>query len=332
MTSPPFSPPLRSTDLFFRYIPQPCTCFLSSLFSRTFLSILFKVGPPCLPARCAKALLTRTLPLPCSCPFSSCNFFFSTSALAGVSVGCCKCRLGRQYDFWPRSEGRNPVVFFPELHFLLSRTLPLLVPISSLDLLLPTMLRPARRFFSSSRLMSSKTVNSAQVPLQSADQVASTRNAAAGPSARRTPLSIDSIRSVQRDLYPLPPSFPYLLTQPSPDRRPSVLEVEYAVRGAVPQKAGALAAQLANGDKLPFDKIVYANIGNPQQKGLNQKPITWWRQVRPFSSSCCLLGLCLFFFLIFAPFEAALGEECALTRPLRPSTRRYPSERARSPR
>ena len=62
--------------------------------------------------------------------------------------------------------------------------------------------------------------------------------------------------------------------------RPSVLEVEYAVRGAVPQKAGDYANRLAAGEKLPFDKIVYANIGNPQQKGLNQKPITWWRQAR----------------------------------------------------
>lgn len=59
-----------------------------------------------------------------------------------------------------------------------------------------------------------------------------------------------------------------------------MLEVEYAVRGAVPQKAATYADKLAKGEKLPFDKIVYANIGNPQQKGLDQKPITWWRQVR----------------------------------------------------
>ncbi|KAL7415863.1 transaminase [Mrakia frigida] len=63
--------------------------------------------------------------------------------------------------------------------------------------------------------------------------------------------------------------------------RPAVLKVEYAVRGAVPQKAthyeGVLKA--GKGDHLPFTKIVNANIGNPQQKGLDQKPITWWRQI-----------------------------------------------------
>jgi uncharacterized membrane protein YdbT with pleckstrin-like domain len=30
---------------------------------------------------------------------------------------------------------------------------------------------------------------------------------------------------------------------------------------------------------LGFDKVVTANIGNPQQKGLDQRPITFWRQV-----------------------------------------------------
>lgn len=110
-----------------------------------------------------------------------------------------------------------------------------------------------------------------------------------------------------------------------------MLEVEYAVRGAVPQKAGALAAQLANGDKLPFDKIVYANIGNPQQKGLNQKPITWWRQVRPLSSSSCLLGLYLF----FCDICSLRGGTGRGTRTDSTSASLYataPSERARSPR
>lgn len=111
-----------------------------------------------------------------------------------------------------------------------------------------------------------------------------------------------------------------------------MLEVEYAVRGAVPQKAGALAAQLANGDKLPFDKIVYANIGNPQQKGLNQKPITWWRQVRPFSSSS-LLGLCRFFDICSLRGGTGQGTRTDSTSAsLYARLRRYPAERARSPR
>jgi len=72
---------------------------------------------------------------------------------------------------------------------------------------------------------------------------------------------------------------------------PTVLDVEYAVRGELALKADKysqqLASPLAGGssggesptDKLPFDKVVTANIGNPQQKGLDQKPITYWRQV-----------------------------------------------------
>jgi hypothetical protein len=50
----------------------------------------------------------------------------------------------------------------------------------------------------------------------------------------------------------------------------------------VPKKATEYSTKLASGKggDLPFDKIVNANIGNPQQSGLDQKPITWWRQVR----------------------------------------------------
>ena len=71
----------------------------------------------------------------------------------------------------------------------------------------------------------------------------------------------------------------------------TVLEVEYAVRGELALKADKYSQQLASplaagssggespSSKLPFDKVVTANIGNPQQKGLDQKPITYWRQV-----------------------------------------------------
>jgi alanine transaminase len=64
---------------------------------------------------------------------------------------------------------------------------------------------------------------------------------------------------------------------------PAVLEVEYAVRGELALKADQYMQQLASasseGKELPFDKVVTANIGNPQQKGLDQRPITFWRQV-----------------------------------------------------
>jgi alanine transaminase len=73
--------------------------------------------------------------------------------------------------------------------------------------------------------------------------------------------------------------FSFVLPSPA---SPAVLKVEYAVRGAVPQKATEYSLQLAKGKDLPFKKIVTANIGNPQQAGLDQKPITWWRQVSAF--------------------------------------------------
>lgn len=65
---------------------------------------------------------------------------------------------------------------------------------------------------------------------------------------------------------------------------PHVLNVEYAVRGALSNKADEYSKILAQGKGkehgLPFDSIVTANIGNPQQQPfLAQKPITFWRQV-----------------------------------------------------
>lgn len=59
---------------------------------------------------------------------------------------------------------------------------------------------------------------------------------------------------------------------------PHVRAAEYAVRGELAVKSEELRARLNKGDtSLPFDKIVSANIGNPQQ--LDQKPITFFRQV-----------------------------------------------------
>ena len=61
----------------------------------------------------------------------------------------------------------------------------------------------------------------------------------------------------------------------------AVKNVEYAVRGELALKADKYTQQLSSGSggDLPFDKVVTANIGNPQQKGLDQVPITYWRQV-----------------------------------------------------
>ncbi|KAF7858883.1 hypothetical protein EAF04_008925 [Stromatinia cepivora] len=59
---------------------------------------------------------------------------------------------------------------------------------------------------------------------------------------------------------------------------PHIKEAKYAVRGALAVKSEEYRAKLAKGDKdLPFDTVINANIGNPQQ--LDQKPITFFRQV-----------------------------------------------------
>ncbi|WFD08199.1 alanine transaminase [Malassezia vespertilionis] len=72
---------------------------------------------------------------------------------------------------------------------------------------------------------------------------------------------------------------------------PHVLEVEYAVRGEIPMRAAALEQDLENGtSKLPFDSIVWSNIGNPQQQpNLAQPPLTFWRQVAALTEYPALL-------------------------------------------
>ncbi|KAL4909003.1 hypothetical protein BDW74DRAFT_145768 [Aspergillus multicolor] len=58
----------------------------------------------------------------------------------------------------------------------------------------------------------------------------------------------------------------------------NVKAAKYAVRGELAVKAEEYRVRLAQGDKsLPFDSVIFANIGNPQQ--LDQKPITFFRQV-----------------------------------------------------
>ena len=66
---------------------------------------------------------------------------------------------------------------------------------------------------------------------------------------------------------------------------PAVLKVEYAVRGELAIKAEDYRVNLAHGNSgLPFDRIINSNIGNPQQKGLDQPPITFIRQVCSLTS------------------------------------------------
>lgn len=60
---------------------------------------------------------------------------------------------------------------------------------------------------------------------------------------------------------------------------PHVKEAKYAVRGELAVRSEQYRAKLRKGDKgdLPFDTVISANIGNPQQ--LDQQPITFFRQV-----------------------------------------------------
>ena len=67
------------------------------------------------------------------------------------------------------------------------------------------------------------------------------------------------------------------------DLNPAVHNVQYAVRGELAIKAEEFREALKDpkaSSPLPFSKVVSSNIGNPQQKGLDQPPITFVRQVR----------------------------------------------------
>lgn len=69
----------------------------------------------------------------------------------------------------------------------------------------------------------------------------------------------------------------------------NVKKAEYAVRGELAVRAEKYRSKLSKerpptpqsgkeeDDSLPFDSVISANIGNPQQ--LDQKPITFYRQV-----------------------------------------------------
>lgn len=68
---------------------------------------------------------------------------------------------------------------------------------------------------------------------------------------------------------------------------PALLNVQYAVRGELAIRAEAYRVKIKenpNNHGLPFDKIVNSNIGNPQQLGLDQKPLTFGRQVSSLAS------------------------------------------------
>ncbi|XP_062200400.1 alanine aminotransferase 2 isoform X2 [Phragmites australis] len=69
---------------------------------------------------------------------------------------------------------------------------------------------------------------------------------------------------------------------------PKVLKCEYAVRGEIVIHAQRLQQQLqTQPGSLPFDEILYCNIGNPQSLG--QLPVTFFREVLALCDHPCLL-------------------------------------------
>jgi alanine transaminase len=70
---------------------------------------------------------------------------------------------------------------------------------------------------------------------------------------------------------------------------PHVRAAQYAVRGELAVRSEEYRAKLAKGEgkDLPFDTVIAANIGNPQQ--LDQKPITFFRQVASLLENPLLL-------------------------------------------
>ena len=89
---------------------------------------------------------------------------------------------------------------------------------------------------------------------------------------------------------------------------PHVVEAQYAVRGAIVIRAGELEKELASGASLPFKKLVYCNIGNPQQLGQVSDPMS-------LSTSCVL---CIFDFVQLGHVGCYCS--CSLTRHLKSST------------
>lgn len=83
-------------------------------------------------------------------------------------------------------------------------------------------------------------------------------------------------------------STPHLRSLNINNINPNVKEAKYAVRGELAIKSEEYRAKLKKGDKsLPFDSVISANIGNPQQ--LDQKPITFFRQVLSICENPLLL-------------------------------------------
>ncbi|CAN1287262.1 Alanine aminotransferase 2, mitochondrial [Linum perenne] len=89
-------------------------------------------------------------------------------------------------------------------------------------------------------------------------------------------LSSSSAAPVDSAIPPSPSAMPNPVSLDT--LNPKVLKCEYAVRGEIVNIAQRMAEELkANPGSLPFNEIIYCNIGNPQSLG--QQPITFFREV-----------------------------------------------------
>jgi len=66
-----------------------------------------------------------------------------------------------------------------------------------------------------------------------------------------------------------------------------LVEAQYAVRGPILDVANDFKRRLKAGEKLPFDELIYCNIGNPQSLG--QKPLAFNREVLALVTNPALL-------------------------------------------
>lgn len=84
--------------------------------------------------------------------------------------------------------------------------------------------------------------------------------------------------SSSSSMAPIPSSNPSAPPVTLDNINPKVLKCEYAVRGEIVTLAQRLQQELqVKPGSLPFDEILYCNIGNPQSLG--QQPITFFREV-----------------------------------------------------
>jgi hypothetical protein len=101
-----------------------------------------------------------------------------------------------------------------------------------------------------------------------------------------------SIKHSPSKLFPLNHSVHSMRPLTLQSINPALLKVEYAVRGELAIKAEKYRVELKEGNKsLPFKKVISSNIGNPQQKGLDQPPITFTRQVAALTEWPTLMEL-----------------------------------------